>query len=205
MFALLDNIRAMIGIDDFLIALTLDLDDESCNNQSVKERLKGYDNVTVFWGLSRSKIDAINRSIPMNTPWKYLMVFADDMLFTKKDFGKIIISSFEANPDAGLLHFPDGYVNDKLCTLPLMTRAWYEKFGYVYNPAYISVYADGEQMEVAKRLGKYKFIDEKIFLHRHYRWTKQQPDELNEQQDSPQNYAKDAETYHNRLIKNFDL
>jgi hypothetical protein len=207
MFALLDNIRAMIGIDDFLIALALDLDDGTCNNQPVKERLKGYDNLTVFWGLSTSKINAINRSIPMNTPWKYLIVVADDFWFVVKEFGKQIISDFEKYfPDGdGLVHYPDGHVGSKLITLPVMGRRYYERTNYVYHPDYISVKADMEQQEVAKRLERYKYVDVQIAEHKHPRWGYGKMDDQLSLQDSPANYARDGATYHVRLTKGFYL
>lgn len=205
MFAAIENIQSLIGIDDYLIALALDLDDESVNNQPVKERLKGYDNLIVYWGLSGSKIKAVNRSIPMNIAWRYLLVTSDDMWYIKKDFGRDIIKAFEDNPEAGLLHFPDQHVNSKLITLPLMTRAYYERFGYVYHPDYISLKADGEQQEVAIRLNKYKYVPINIVEHRHWRWKKAEKDSLYKQQDTAGNYAADGITFHNRMVKKFDL
>jgi hypothetical protein len=205
MLSCIENIRAMIGIEDYVIALALDLDDPSCNNQPVKEALKQCDNVIVYWGLSRNKIQAVNRSIPLNINWKYLVVTSDDMFFIRKNFGKEIIDAFEDYPDAGLLHFPDQHVNEKLITLPVMTRAYYERFGYVYHPDYVSVKADKEQMEVAQRIGKYQYVDLDIVEHRHWRWKKTERDQLYKRQDSPANFALDGLTYHNRLVKNFDL
>lgn len=207
MFAALDNIQSMIGIDDFVIALAVDLDDSTVNNPEVKRRLAGYDNLLVYWGRSKNKIDALNRSIPMGVNWRYLVVTADDFWFVKKGFGKQIISDFEQYfPDGdAILHYPDGYVNDKLLTLPVMGRKYYERTAYVYNPEYVSVRADREQQDVAQKLGKYKFIDVQIAEHQHYRWKGSEKDELNKVQDCPANYVKDKNTYNKRKLSNFGL
>jgi hypothetical protein len=205
MFSAIDNIQSLIGISNYLITLTLDLDDPTMNNEEIKGRLKKYDNLIVYWGLSRSKIEAINRSIPMNVSWRYLLVTSDDMVYIKKDFGKDIIEEFEKDKGIGLLHVPDQHVNEKLITLPLMTREYYELFGYVYNPEYDSVKADGEQMEVAQRLGKYKYRPINIVRHEHYRWGYGQKDELNKKQDCPEKYIKDGQTFQRRKMMNFGL
>lgn len=205
MFAAIENIQSLIGIENYIIALALDLDDESVNNQPVKEKLKEYDNLLTFWGVSRNKIDAVNRSIPMHYGWDILLVVSDDMKFVKQDFGKDIVEAFEQNPDAGLVHFPDGFVQSKFVTLPLMSRKYYEFTGYVYNNIYKSVYADREQTEVAKILGKYVFIDKEIVRHEHYRNGYGSPDELNKEQENQNVYAKDAAVYAQRKSINFGL
>lgn len=204
-FDSVDNIQSMIGIEDYVICASLDLDDPEMNNTTVMQKLKEYDNLIVFWGLSRNKIDAINRSIPLNFEWSYLLVTADDMVFTKKNFGNDIIKAFEDNPDAGLFHFPDQVTKEKLITLPVMTREFYLHLGYVYNPEYVSVYCDSEQMEVAKKLNKYKFVPISIFEHHHFRWNLSEKDALLEKTDSPENYQRDRATYNRRKLLNFGL
>lgn len=205
MFAAIENIQSLIGIEDYVIALTLDDDDDSVNNPEVKERLKKYDKLIVDWGLSESKIHSINRNIPTDIAWKLLLVVADDFVFIKQDFGKDILQAFEENPGAGLIHFPDGKQNEKLITLPLMTREYYELFGYVYNPAYENLWADNEQMAVAKKLGKYRYIPTHIARHEHPIWGYGVQDELSKKQDSPENYARDRKTFQERQAKNFYL
>lgn len=206
MFSCIENIKSLIGIEDYIIALALDLDDQTVNNPEVKQKLKGYDNLIVYWGLSKNKIDAVNRSIPKHFAWKYLVVMSDDMLFLMKDFGKIIIDTFVQHPYAGLLHFPDqkNKVNNIL-TLPVMRRSFYELFGYVYHPSYISVKADKEQMEVGKRLNQYLYVPIEGFVkHCHPRWG-WPADEQNNRQENPNIYAVDGATFAKREAANFDL
>jgi hypothetical protein len=204
-FASLGNITSLIGIESYLIVAALDLDDPSMNNESVIERLNTYSKLMVSWGHSNNKIHAVNRSIPLNVDWKYLLVTSDDMWYLKQDFGKDIIEAFKKNPDKGLIHFPDGHVNEKLITLPLMSREYYEPFGYVYHEDYMSVYADNEQMEVAKKLKKYKYIDTNIVCHRHAAWGYGKPDALLKKTEDPTNYAIDRKTFLRRQSENFGL
>ena len=44
----------------------------------------------------------------------------------------------------------DSYIQD-LCTLPIVTRAWYSRFGYLFYPAYESIYCDTELTYQAKK------------------------------------------------------
>jgi hypothetical protein len=204
-FKCIENIQSLIGLVNYNIAATLDIDDETMCNIGVKERLKKYDNLIVYWGLSKNKIDAVNRSIPTGVSWKYLLVTSDDMVYIKKDFGKYILKAFEENPEAGLIHFPDGTMGERLITLPLMTKKYYELFGYVYNPSYESVYADNEQMDVAKKLGKYKYIPTDIVRHEHYRWGFGSQDELSKKEDGQESYKIDRETFLRRKAINFEI
>jgi len=55
-----DNIRDR---DNYLISLTLDTDDEILNDKEVIEKINTYPNVKIEWGVSGSKINAVNRSV----------------------------------------------------------------------------------------------------------------------------------------------
>lgn len=206
-FDAVDNIQSMIGIEEFVIASALDLDDSSMNDWGVRNKIKEYDNLIIYWGLSKNKISAINRSIPMNIDWTHMIVSSDDFVFLKRGFGQQILHDFEQYfPDGdGLLHYPDGHVNEKLITLPIMGRAYYERTNYIYNPDYISVYGDCEQQEVAKKLGKYQYVPIQIADHQHFRWGFGGKDDLMAKTDSPENYQKDRATYNRRKLLNFGL
>lgn len=140
----------------------------------------------------------------MHFAWKYLLVTSDDMIFVKKNFGSDIISAFEKYPHAGLIHFPDQRQKQRLVTLPLMSRRYYEKFNYVYQPDYISVKADMEQMIVAQRLGEYQYVPINIVEHRHPRWGFE-TDQQYKMQDNQNMYAIDGATFAKREGANFYL
>jgi hypothetical protein len=51
-----------------------------------------------------------------------------------------------------------------------MGRKYYERFNYIYHPAYKSLWCDNEQTEVADSLGRLKFIEFPIMIHDHPAW-----------------------------------
>lgn len=54
-----------------------------------------------------------------------------------------------------------------IITLPIMDRKYYERFGYVYNPAYSHLFCDSEMTHVSDLLGR-KITSNLQFTHRHY-------------------------------------
>ena len=71
-------------------------------------------------------------------------------------------------PDTdGCLWYNDGY-QDRICTLCIVGRKYYERFNYIYNPEYHSLFCDNEFTEVARSLGKIKYFDRVLFKHEHF-------------------------------------
>lgn len=164
-FAALDNIRDLSASDNYLVIAKLDSDDKTMNNLNALGLIMHYPNLKIEWGFSKSKVHAINRNLELTGD--IICNHSDDMVFTKKGFDDIIRREIE--PDT-YLHFPDGYANEKLCTYSIMHIDYYRRFNYIYNPNYKSLWCDNESMEVAKILGKYKYVNEQILEHRHPAW-----------------------------------
>jgi hypothetical protein len=144
-------------------------------NEEMLLKLYQISTVSVRYGKSKSKIDAINRDlsefiVAVNTyklpipDVQIIINMSDDMVFIEKGFDNIIRESFD-NFDQ-CLHFPDGNRTD-LITLSILGIDFYKRFNYIYYPEYLSFWADNEQTEIAKMLGCYKFIDKHIFNHLH--------------------------------------
>lgn len=129
-----------------------------------------YPEVILCLGYSKSKIHAINRDIPNG--WDIIVNTSDDIMW-KPGAGLEIIRAYE--PDT-FLHFPEPYAEsqadkrkrDSTCVVSIMDKLYYERFGYIYNPEYKSLYCDNEATEVAKMLGRYKFVDKVICEHLHF-------------------------------------
>lgn len=162
-FAALDNIREMSASDNYEVIAKLDEDDIWMNRIDIKIKLADYPEVKVKWGTSKNKVHAINRDLEDMTG-EILMCHSDDMVFIKKGFDDIIREEMLRDM---YLHFPDGYANEKLSTYSIMHRDYYRRFGFIYNPVYNSVWCDNEQMDVAKLLQRYKYVDKQIFEHVH--------------------------------------
>lgn len=166
-FKSLDSIIHNISDKDYFhISCTLDLDDEAMNNEQVIERIKQYPNTSIEWGYSKSKIDAINRSMP-NIDWQILIAMSDDMIFNIFGFDTMIgVDMLNHFPDFdGLLHYPDQDAKEHLATMYIAGRKFYDKFGYIYNPDYKSLWCDNHVMELAQLLGKYKYCGYQINIH----------------------------------------
>lgn len=171
-FAALDNIRSMSNSDNYEVIAKIDDDDKTFTDR-FKQRLEQYPEVIVKYGRSKSKVHAVNRDLEGMTG-EILLLHSDDMVFIKKGFDGIIRKQF-IHIDAGLtvthfdglLHFPDGFANERVCTYSIMHVNYYKRFGWIYNPIYLSHWVDEEQTLVAKALGKYKFVNQQIFQHEH--------------------------------------
>jgi hypothetical protein len=188
--ALLQNIAQKCDLSKHLVVVSADYDDMT---------MKGMENV--IYGHSKNKIDAINRDIPKNG-WDILVNVSDDQRFTKVGFDKDIIEAFGGNLDQ-FIHFPDGYTDTRLCSMSIMGRTYYERFGYIYHPDYVSLFCDNEAKDVAELLGCYKYVDKNIFIHQHPAWTGDKPDaQLIETQ---RYYRADEKIYLQRKSRNFDL
>ena len=73
-------------------------------------------------------------------------------------------------PDTdGMLWFFDGH-NEIKATLSILGSKYYNRFGYIYHPSYISLASDVEATEVAFSLNKLTKIEDVIMRHRHPAW-----------------------------------
>lgn len=206
-FATLDNIIGNATHPDYFIVCTLDIDDVSMNTKEVRDKIAEYPKVIPYWGFSTGKIDAINKNVCFAPAWTILVNVSDDFVFLKHGFDTQIIEYMnQFFPDGdGFLHLPDGAVNHRLCTLSILGKPYYDRFGYIYHPDYKSVYCDQEATEVAKILGKHVYVDNQLFVHNHPVWRKAEWDEQYRKTEDPVVYAADAETYQQRKARNFDL
>lgn len=171
-FKCLDNIISMSTSDDFSIIATLDEDDYSMYNDHVRNKLLTYPKVIADWGKSRSKIHAVNRGIEKYTDWDIVIATSDDMEFLEKGFDEQIISDMQAHfPDTdGVLHYKDGFDHGDILSLPIIGKKYFSRFGYIYHPAYTSLFCDEEAIIVAKALNRVHMSDKNLFKHNHPAW-----------------------------------
>ena len=130
-------------------------------------------------GPRASKIEACNRGVAEADWWDIVVLASDDMLCQVQGWDEIIRSDMEAHfPDTdGCLWYPDGH-QDRLCTLPVMGRKYFDRFGYIYHPSYKSLWADNEQHQVADGMGKLWRSDQVLFRHMHPAWGTAKKDAL---------------------------
>ena len=151
----------------FEFVVSLDEDDETMNCDSMIQFMNSYPNLTYKFGNNKSKVQACNADME-NLEWDILVLVSDDMIPVVKEFDNIIVEKMkEFFPDLdGALHFYDGFQGDKKnCTLSIMGRKLYKRFGYIYHPAYKSFFCDREYTDEIYRMGKAVYFNQIIIQH----------------------------------------
>jgi hypothetical protein len=168
-FNVLDIYYQMVtNLDDIEFQITIDTDDESMNNYNVLEKLKTYKNLKYNLGFSKNKINAVNRDITIGD-WDIILIASDDMIPKVKGYDNIIRNKMiELYPNTdGVLWFNDGNQGNRLNTLCILGKKYYERFNYIYHPNYTSLWADNEFMDVANLLNRQTYFNDIIIRHEH--------------------------------------
>ena len=197
-FKSLDSIVSNISDKDYYhVACTIDEDDETMYNKDVIDRILAYGTTSIQLGKSESKIHAINRSMP-DIDWDILICMSDDMIFHTFGFDVMIgVDMLNHFPDyGGLLHYPDQDAKEYLATMYIAGKKFYNIFGFIYDPQFRSLFCDNLVMNVAQKLGRYKYCGYQINVHLNPAYGHLDRDELFDIQQSDWN--KDEATY-NRI------
>jgi hypothetical protein len=208
-FEVLDaSMENMLQNKNFSFLLTLDKDDETMNNKEIIDKLNTYPNIKIIFGKSNSKIEAVNRDLnEYEDEWDIIVLLSDDMVPVLFGFDERIRKAFKDNfPDLdGVTWFNDGFQGERINTLCILGKKYYNRFKYIYHPEYKSLYSDNEFTEVARRLGKQKYFNTVIIEHKHFsiRNNGERYDDLYKKNDSLM--GRDGQVYRERLRKNFDL
>jgi hypothetical protein len=176
----------------FTILAKLDEDDPSLSEYNLK-------GVTPAIGTSTSKIDAINRDIP-KSGWDILVDVSDDFVFVRQGFDDII--RLHCGWD-DVVNFPEPFAKGRIVIMAVMGNKYYNRFGYIFNPVYMSLFCDDELTEVSKLTGAYKFVQEDIFYHAHPSAGYGKPDRQTVFTESFWNT--DKKTFEKRKSENFGL
>jgi hypothetical protein len=196
------NIAGLCMSDNYEIIAKIDDDDPHR-----KAYVFFHPNLTFVEGISKNKIHAINRDIPKEG-WDIIVDVSDDFVFTKKGFDNVIRKY--CGPD-DCLHFPEPFANkqsrlnrnDDIIIMAVMGKQYFDRFGYIFNPAYKSLFCDNELTAVAKLMGAYKLINQQIFYHAHPQAGFGKADEQTKFTESFWN--EDKKIYEERKLENFPL
>ena len=177
------------------------------NNPDVIRRLnnsKKHINLNYYFGNSKTKVQAINTDMENCQNWDILLLASDDMIPVCDGYDQIIredMFTHHRNGD-GVLWYNDGN-RDDINTLCIFGKKYYERFNYIYNPEYTSLWCDNEFTEVSLFLGKCAKINKTIIEHAHPAYQKANFDRLYAKNESFS--KKDEDVYNKRKITNFDL
>lgn len=197
--------RLCEDIDNTFFLITLDNDDEEMNSPEVADIFSTFKNLKYVYGDSDSKIHAINRDIETVDEWDIVLLASDDMTPKVKGYDNVIRNKMKEHyPDTdGVLWFNDGHQGNKLNTLCILGKKYYERFGYIYHPDYKSVWSDNEFMLVGNLLQRQTYFDEVIIEHEHPDWGYGKRDIIHTV--NSKNESHDRNLFINRKNNNFYL
>ena len=185
---------------DYQFVISIDADDDSMNNTEIKDFLSTKDNLVLFTGNSKTKIEAINADMS-GLGFDILVVVSDDMIPIVAGYDDIIVQDMQRQFPTGFgaLHYNDGkHGKDHLITLSIMNKALYDHFGYIYYFEYRSTWCDNEFTDVTKMLNCYWYSPQVIVEHA---WMENGSDET--YQKNSGDYHTDKAIYDRRKAQGF--
>lgn len=207
-FEMLDKFYANLSNEvPYTFLISLDEDDASMNNPAVIEKLSKYSHLFFYFGKGASKVEAYNRDIEKHSVFDVLLVASDDLEPVEYAFDLIILEEMlGVFPDFdGVLCFSNEFHYSNANIAPVMGKRFYDRFGYVYNPQYKSLYCDNELTDVARKL--HKNFDSNIVLmrHNHPAFGRAALDALYVRNENPQLTSQDYVLYKERKKRGFDI
>lgn len=154
---------------------------------------------------NKSAIEAINWAASLihvgtNGNENYLLVIISDDFDCQSNWDTKLLNHIKGRTDFCAKTI-DG-IQPTLITLPIMDRIYYERFGYVYHPAYQHMFCDQEMTAVAIMTGKYlKFPI--LFEHMHYSVGKAAKDAISLKNDAT--WQQGETLFNERLKTNFGI
>lgn len=176
------------------VELIVSIDD---NDPEKEHYLSTYANVSkakVIVNSNRSAVDAINHAAKVSTG-DILIVVSDDTGCIVNWDG-VIKNAVSGREDFVLKVF-DG-IQRWIITMPIMDRAYYNRYGYVYHPDFKHMFCDTFLTHQADALKKVIWRNDITIPHNHYSVNKSGKDEISYKADST---LKEGEGVYLGLIK----
>jgi hypothetical protein len=185
---------------DVKFICSFDEDDSSMNNDNVRDYIKSLNfNIEYFYNNNKNKIEAINANME-NQNFDVLILIADDIFPIINGYDDHICEIFKNsiyNLDC-VIHTNTARWSNVLDVFCIMGKSYYDRFKYIYNPNYKSIFCDNEYTEVAKILNRSVFVHETIMEHYCIVGDETSNNNLKYNQD-------DWSTYEERKKINFEL
>ncbi|MFN8642716.1 MAG: hypothetical protein U0802_14070 [Candidatus Binatia bacterium] len=140
--------------------LSIDADDDVVGYRRVAEAT----GVRLVVNPNRSIVDAANAAARAST--------GDLLIVVSDDFGcpdgwdRALAEVVGERRDVAVLVHDE--IDGRILTLPIIGRALYEELGYVYHPAYFSMFVDEDLTCTAAAMGRLVDARHLVFPHRHY-------------------------------------
>lgn len=185
------------GKHEVAILVIIDSDDETMQDPVVRKAIDAIPGVMVQSDTHATKIEAINDdSISKFMAFDVLLLASDDMIPQVRGYDDVICSKMQEhfpNTD-GVLWFNDGYTKNRLNTLCILGKTYYDRFGYIYHPEYLSLWCDNEFMDVSQLFQRCVYFDQCIIKHEHWANNKNVPKD-ERYSSGEKDYDRDYEVY----------
>lgn len=187
------------------ILVTADNDDAAMKTPAVLSAIESCGvSASIHYGPNKSKIEAINADMnKAPEPWDIVLLASDDMIPQIDGYDDAIRLAMRENypHTQGALWWWDGR-QDRINTIQCLGRLEYARLGYLYHPAYLSLWCDNEATDVGLRDGKLMFINRCIIRNESPDWGgNQKRDKL--YQRNNRLYNIDRKTYESRKALGF--
>lgn len=138
-------------------------------------------------------------------PGSSILVYMSDDFVCPEHWDTLIRNKFEGVTTPRVLHVRDGIRNDtdRLLTIPIMNTEAYDALGYMWHPAYKSMWVDNDLYETCDKLGFIHKAFDLLFEHHHWVNGKAVKDETYERTEK--NFYTGKEVWLRREAKGFDL
>ncbi|MBS1586679.1 MAG: glycosyltransferase family 2 protein [Bacteroidetes bacterium] len=190
----LDNCRDANNVE---YILSLDDSDETAGEYR-EIFLPFAEKVKIIQQNSTSIVEATNAAA-LHSSGRILLVSSDDF-DCPKHWDELLLTALKDKEDF-LVKTNDG-LQPFIITLPIMDRAYYNRFGYIFYPGYKHMYCDTEMSCVGHMLERTITLDI-LFPHRHYTTGAMKRDALNIENDKTMAGGKILFT--ERKKTNFDI
>lgn len=158
-------------VTPYKVIVSCDADDKTMNTPQIRDYVASrFKNTQMFFGPRDTKVGAINRDMEHAGEWTTLVNFSDDMQFKIRAWDRLMlgrIKSVWGESTDFFAHFNDGYVGDRLPTMSIIGREYWQRDLYIYERGYKSFSCDAEAMYVAMMRGRHRYFRDVYFKHEH--------------------------------------
>lgn len=156
-------------------------------------------------GMSRGACDAMNRgATQLEDDDDLVMIYSEDIV-SPQGWDKLLQDIAEKiDNEVYYIHISNVQNAQNCAIIPLLSRGFYKKLGYVFYPEYISMYADNELIIVAKKLGILHDVNIPGFSHQHPAWGLNEWDDTYRRSNQSNNYNQGCDLINRRMATNFD-
>jgi glycosyltransferase involved in cell wall biosynthesis len=182
------------------VIISLDMDDPE--GKKYYELHNRSSDVKITSNHNKTYVEALNVAASFATG-DVLIASADDFVFPPRWDANLKHVIPENKPEF-VIWVADG-IQPRIMTLPILSMAYYKRFGYIYFPEYISMYADNDFTEVAKKLGVVIQAQHIPFRHMHFSLGLMPEDATARRQNAQASYLHGEKLFNRRIAANFGL